>query len=54
MWKEIDLADALLLLSGDFKHPAVRNYAVDRIAAETEGDDDTLMLYLLQLETLVL
>lgn len=45
-WAPIEVADALELLSPDFKSEAVRSHAV---AALTAKDDDELLLYLLQL-----
>lgn len=45
-WTEIDIDDALELLGPNFKHPAVRTYAVDRLR---KASDHELELYLLQL-----
>ncbi|PIK59455.1 phosphatidylinositol 3-kinase catalytic subunit type 3, partial [Apostichopus japonicus] len=45
-WQPIDVADALELLSPQFKNPEVRRYAVSRLK---QADDEELMLYLLQL-----
>ena len=45
-WAEIDIADALELLSGDFKNEDVRQYAVRQLQ---RADDDELGSYLLQL-----
>lgn len=45
-WTEIDIDDALELLGPNFKHPAVRGYAVDRLR---KASDHELELYLLQL-----
>ncbi|XP_033633961.1 phosphatidylinositol 3-kinase catalytic subunit type 3-like [Asterias rubens] len=45
-WNPIDVADALELLSPQFKNPTVRRYAVSRLK---QADDEELLLYLLQL-----
>ncbi|CAD7699398.1 unnamed protein product [Ostreobium quekettii] len=45
-WAAIDIADALELLSPDFKNPQVRAHAV---AVLQRADDDELLSYLLQL-----
>ncbi|XP_038078977.1 phosphatidylinositol 3-kinase catalytic subunit type 3-like [Patiria miniata] len=45
-WNPIDVADALELLSPQFKNPTVRKYAVSRLK---QADDEELLLYLLQL-----
>lgn len=45
-WAAIDTADALELLSPDFKNEEVRSYAVSMLAGQ---DDDELLCYLLQL-----
>lgn len=45
-WQPIDVADALELLSPQFKNPDVRRYAVSRLK---QANDEELMLYLLQL-----
>ncbi|PAA56400.1 hypothetical protein BOX15_Mlig034317g1, partial [Macrostomum lignano] len=45
-WQALDSAEALELLSPDFPHPAVRHYAVSRLA---KSPMDELLLYLPQL-----
>jgi phosphatidylinositol 3-kinase len=45
-WKQIDIADALDLLSAYFVQPKVREYAVQQL---TRADNDELLSYLLQL-----
>lgn len=45
-WSPMDVEDALELLTPAFTHPAVRKYAVSRLA---QADDEDLLLYLLQL-----
>ncbi|XP_071511408.1 phosphatidylinositol 3-kinase catalytic subunit type 3-like [Diadema antillarum] len=45
-WSPIDVVDALELLSPQFRHRAVRRYAVSRLR---QANDEELMLYLLQL-----
>ncbi|GAB1609342.1 phosphatidylinositol 3-kinase catalytic subunit type 3-like [Argonauta hians] len=45
-WTPMDVEDALELFSPAFTHPAVRKYAVSRLA---QADDEDLLLYLLQL-----
>jgi len=45
-WVPMDVQDALELLGPTFKHPALRKYAVTRLA---QAQDDDLQLYLLQL-----
>ncbi|XP_071952733.1 phosphatidylinositol 3-kinase catalytic subunit type 3-like [Antedon mediterranea] len=45
-WSPIDVADALELLSPQFKNPTVRRYAVSRLKTATHEE---LLLYLLQL-----
>lgn len=45
-WTEIDVDDALELLSPSYDNPAVRSYAVERLR---KADDRELLLYLLQL-----
>ncbi len=45
-WAPIDVADALELLSPDFRNPEVRQHAVEVLRAK--GDEE-LLLYLLQL-----
>ncbi len=42
----MDVEDALELLSPNFRHPAVRRYAITRLK---QAQDDDLLLYLLQL-----
>ncbi|KAJ3389977.1 Phosphatidylinositol (PI) 3-kinase [Lobulomyces angularis] len=46
LWKEIDVDDALELLSKDFENKNVRSFAVDQLK---RADDEELQLYLLQL-----
>lgn len=45
-WEPMDIEDALELLSPQFQHPAVREYAVTRLK---EAPNEDLLLYLLQL-----
>eukprot|EP00808_Paulinella_micropora_P001594 g58755.t1 len=45
-WSEVDIADALELLSSFFRHQAVRQYAVRQLQ---RADDEELSCYLLQL-----
>jgi phosphatidylinositol 3-kinase len=45
-WQPIDVEDALELLSSQFTHDSVRQYAVSRLA---QASDEDLLLYLLQL-----
>lgn len=45
-WQPMDVEDALELLSSQYQHPAVRNYAVRRLS---QASDEDLLLYLLQL-----
>lgn len=45
-WTQIDIPDALELLSRDFKNPKVRAHAVNVLKT---ADDEELMFYLLQL-----
>jgi phosphatidylinositol 3-kinase len=45
-WVPMDVEDALELLSPNFKHPAVRRYAITRLK---QAPDEDLLLYLLQL-----
>ncbi|KAI8968466.1 kinase-like domain-containing protein [Mycotypha africana] len=46
LWVDIDVDDALELLSKDFENRSVRSYAVNQLK---KADDDDLLLYLLQL-----
>ncbi|GLG95013.1 Serine/threonine-protein kinase Tor [Gryllus bimaculatus] len=46
LWTPMDVEDALELLSPNFTHPVVRQYAVTRLK---QAPDEDLMLYLLQL-----
>lgn len=46
MWAEIDVDDALELLSKQHAHVLVRDYAVKRLR---KADDEQLLQYLLQL-----
>lgn len=45
-WAPMDVEDALELLSRNFTHPTVRQYAVTRLQ---QAPDEDLLLYLLQL-----
>lgn len=45
-WAQIDIADALELLSPDFRNPQVRAHAVGVLE---RADDEELLSYLLQL-----
>lgn len=46
IWVEIDVEDALELLSPTFRNSSVQQYAVNQLQ---RADDEELMLYLLQL-----
>ena len=45
-WAPMDVEDALELLGPSFRHPGVRQYAVNRLH---KSPDEDLQLYLLQL-----
>jgi phosphatidylinositol 3-kinase len=45
-WAPMDVEDALELLGPSFKHPGVRQYAVNRLQKSPDTD---LQMYLLQL-----